>query len=573
MENKSQTKNVEEFSTIFIIYPMKKISLHILLKFVFTVCICASGFAQTGWQWAIGSTVYNKYIYGDNALWSIGAPNIATDKFGNVFLSGVNLNSDSARFGSFTIDNMEHYEQLIIVKVDSFGNYVGVFSTRGDYHYPVSVTTDRSGNFYYIDIPSNSNSFLSKMNYNSFGFESMNLGAYSRTFTGMNTDQHNNLYVVGNFYSAWSTKLTFRGVEDIFISKSDSFGHYLWFKSFGGKGQDNTGGAGGVSKQMTVTNSGKIYVFGKYDSDTMYMDSSMIIVNPYGNKMTNFLAMFDSSGSLVWIKNVSANWHVRGMVTDELENLYLTGEVYSKVVFGDDTIGMNNSWHFALVKYAPSGNILWARAENGKCSTTSTGISVDKCGNIWTSGAVNAGSAIKFEEDSTEVPIYSTDPLFISHFDTSGQYISSMVFPTGGTPIGANGVAVDNYGNFYVGGQYVRQTVFGDDTLTCGDSVVMYIAKYKYSNSNCDKLWVNSVEQIKTPAKEILVYPNPANNEIYIVHTDEINSVIIFNLLGQIVGSYAPFPDQKISVRIDDLVNGVYFIKINGTEIRRFVKQ
>ncbi len=57
---------------------------------------------------------------------------------------------------------------------------------------------------------------------------------------------------------------------------------------------------------------------------------------------------------------------------------------------------------------------------------------------------------------------------------------------------------------------------------------------------------------------EILIYPNPAQDIIYIQSSKPINEVMIINNLGQIVATYS---DTGI-INIDQLANGVYQIMI-----------
>lgn len=542
-------------------------------------CFSKNTNAQVGWQWAIGSTIYNPHPY--TTLLSLGAPNIATDKLGNVFLSGVNNTGDSARFGSFMVRNTDHSEQLIILKADSFGKYVGAYSSSSAYHYPAGIAADSLGNLYYIDYPNNSFRHVAKMKSSGFGYVSNYFGSWTCYFTGISIDQNNNLYMSGfggdDTFKLGRAKLVSRGGSDIFIAKVDSLGNYIWIKTFGGKGGENVGGTGGGAQQMVATGTGKVYVFGYYSSDTMFFDGGRFLVNPSGNKKTNFLAMLDSSGNLTWAQNVSSSWYVRGMATDQSENVYLTGEVYSPLVFGKDTIGKSNSTHFALVKYAPSGYAVWAKAEDAKNSkTTSTGISVDKCGNIWISGAVFTGFEIKFGEDYVKIPNYSTDPLFISHYDTSGQHINSMIFPTGGTNYGTNGIVVDYNGNFYVGGQYARNIVFGNDTLTCGDSVVLFIAKYKYSNSNCDKLWAVDVKPANVYFEKTIIYPNPANNELYVENTRPKTEYSLCNLAG-VVMVHGVLSLNENKILLGSLSPGIYLLQLTDEygkrEVHKIIKQ
>lgn len=64
------------------------------------------------------------------------------------------------------------------------------------------------------------------------------------------------------------------------------------------------------------------------------------------------------------------------------------------------------------------------------------------------------------------------------------------------------------------------------------------------------------VAQIKNPGEEILVYPNPATNEIFVKSISEINRVILLDLLGNTL-----LDEKGPHLDISSLPNGMYLIK------------
>jgi type IX secretion system substrate protein/NHL repeat-containing protein len=70
----------------------------------------------------------------------------------------------------------------------------------------------------------------------------------------------------------------------------------------------------------------------------------------------------------------------------------------------------------------------------------------------------------------------------------------------------------------------------------------------------------------------IRVYPNPASTELNIDAPAPINQVTISNLVGQIVYT-CDYNTSYARIDITNLSSGVYFIKINGSEVRKFVKE
>ena len=69
----------------------------------------------------------------------------------------------------------------------------------------------------------------------------------------------------------------------------------------------------------------------------------------------------------------------------------------------------------------------------------------------------------------------------------------------------------------------------------------------------------------------IAIYPNPATTELTISSTDKITNITITNLLGQTFYNHI-YNTEKIQVDVANLPKGMYLIKVNGSEVRKFVK-
>ena len=68
------------------------------------------------------------------------------------------------------------------------------------------------------------------------------------------------------------------------------------------------------------------------------------------------------------------------------------------------------------------------------------------------------------------------------------------------------------------------------------------------------------------------VAPNPATSMLLITAPTIITTLSITNLIGQTISSHE-YHAETVQVDVADLPPGVYFVKINGTEVRKFVKQ
>ncbi len=73
-------------------------------------------------------------------------------------------------------------------------------------------------------------------------------------------------------------------------------------------------------------------------------------------------------------------------------------------------------------------------------------------------------------------------------------------------------------------------------------------------------------------SKAICIYPNPAADEITITSPINIDQVTILNLVGQSLLNHSANANT-ITLDISKLSRGIYFVKLNGSEIRKFIKQ
>ena len=81
------------------------------------------------------------------------------------------------------------------------------------------------------------------------------------------------------------------------------------------------------------------------------------------------------------------------------------------------------------------------------------------------------------------------------------------------------------------------------------------------------------IDQLDNIENSILLYPNPAINELNISTNNKIEHVKLFNISGRLIRS---FGNCKKTIDVSELINGIYFIQISteeGVFTQKFVKQ
>ena len=145
------------------------------------------------------------------------------------------------------------------------------------------------------------------------------------------TDSAGNLYTTGSFNGtvdfdtgAGTVNLTSVGLEDIFVTKSDSSGGFLWARRFGGTGSDLGLGIG-------ITATGSAVLTGSF-SGTAGFDA--ISLTSAGSSDA-FVTRLDFVGIAVWAVRVGGTSADigNGVFVDEVAGVYVTGRFESVVDF------------------------------------------------------------------------------------------------------------------------------------------------------------------------------------------------------------------------------------------------
>jgi len=81
-----------------------------------------------------------------------------------------------------------------------------------------------------------------------------------------------------------------------------------------------------------------------------------------------------------------------------------------------------------------------------------------------------------------------------------------------------------------------------------------------------------SINQIKTPAHSIAIYPNPTTTILNVSSGDAITTLSINNIVGATYYSIA-CEAKEVKINVAAFPAGVYYLKINGSDVRKFIKK
>ncbi len=355
-----------------------------------------------------GNVLWAKSFGGSDQDWGCS---ITTDAAGNVYASGA-FHSATIAFGTTTLTNGGSYGDMFVVKLDPSGNVLWAKSAPGDF--------DDAGQ-------------------------------------AISADTYGNVYVAGWFtsyhISFGSTTLTHTGgYFDSFIVKYDSNGNVLWVKGTGGSNDEQT-------QSITTDAAGNAYMAGWYNPDISF--GSTTLPN-YSGGYNSFIVKYDSSGNVLWAKGAGAFGYY-SITADIAGNVYVTGLFTSSATFGATTLTCNGGSDVLVVKYNPSGDVLWAKSAGGSVSDYATTITADIAGNAYAGGYFSS-STITF--GTTTLTNNGGQDAFIVKYNPSGNVLWAKSAGGSGDE-GVGGITADAAGNVYTTGLFSSPTiVFGSTTLT-----------------------------------------------------------------------------------------------------------
>jgi len=261
-------------------------------------------------------------------------------------------------------------------------------------------------------------------------------------------DIYGNVYTTGDFSGTVDfdpgpgiNNMTAFSSHDIFISKLDSNGSFLWAKQMGGA-YNNRGNS------IFVDINSNVYTTGWFSGKGDFDPGPGIFTMGYNEDADAniFVSKLDALGGFLWAKAYSSqNTDVGTSVkVDENGNVYVSSVGYP-----------------FLLKYDFSGKLLWSKyitAFNGFVYNTS--IAIDPFGNIYSTGTFNGS----FDFDPGPGSFYmSSDPnygnIFILKLNAAGNFVWAKQI--GGTSfVGAASIAVDENSNVFITGAFAETSDF-----------------------------------------------------------------------------------------------------------------
>ncbi len=162
--------------------------------------------------------------------------------------------------------------------------------------------------------------------------------------------------------------------NNIFISKLDSSGNYVWARQLAGNSDDQV-------KAMQLDHSGNLHITGLFRDSTDFDPgpAQQIQVAP---GVDGFLAKYDTAGHFLWVNQISGNAleYMADLAIDQTGDIYVSGHIDSAATFSSGVAGslapFGGSDAF-IAKFKATGDFTWVRQTGGTSYDRAFAIAVD----------------------------------------------------------------------------------------------------------------------------------------------------------------------------------------------------
>jgi hypothetical protein len=278
------------------------------------------------------------------------------------------------------------------IAVDSGGNIytTGYFGGTADFDPGADVYNLTSAGADYI--------FVSKLDSNgNFVWAKSMAGTYWKSSDDIALDLGGNVYTTGSFYGtvdfdpgAGTYNLTSKW-GDIFVSKLDSNGDFVWAKNMGGT-ESEQGYVHDFSNRIALDSSGNVYTTGGF-ADTVDFDPGLgtfTLTTDWSFDI--FISKLDSYGNFVWAKSMGGTNRDVGydITLDSSGNIYTIGLFEGIADFdpGADIFNLTSAGadDIFVSRLDSNGNFIWAKSMGGTNRDVGNGIALDLSSNVYTTG-------------------------------------------------------------------------------------------------------------------------------------------------------------------------------------------
>ncbi len=388
---------------------------------------------------------------------------------------------------------------------------------------------------------------------------------------GIEVDAAGNVLTVGYFASdidfdpgvgVFTLTPTFG--PDLFISKLNAAGDFVWAKQLGGSNLHF-----GLDIELDAT--GNIYTSGHFRETSDFDPGTGVFSMTSGGDQDPFVMKLDAAGDFVWARQFSGtgNDAVQDMAIDAGGNVLATGYFDALADFdpGTGTFDMTpgGSADVFIVKLDNMGDFVWAKQISPTTFASGSSITSDPCGNVYTSGYFVGTADLDPGTGTASLTSAGGSDLFINKLDASGDYIWGLSMGDTGNDE-ALSIYVDSDENVIATGYFNERVDFDPGTAT-----------YLLTSAGGFDAFVLKLDELTTAIPDDLrfldvsVFPNPTQNKIFInPGSIQEGKLRVWTMEGRMI-SENRITGQQLEIALPE-ISGLYFLEIQTDDDGKFWK-
>ena len=534
---------------------------------------------------------------------------IVLDNSGNIYITGCfwGVSDFDPGIASYTL-SASTTSNAYVLKLNPSGNFIWAIQLLSSFPGGgSSITVDNSGNTYstgyffsttdfdpgpgsYTLASGNGDSYVLKLDpsgnliwaeqFLGGGVASMNIGS------SISLDGSANVHVSGWFTgkvdfdpSASTFTYTSNGNRDVYITKLDANGNFIWAKQIGGFDGD-------YGNAIVANPSGEVYITGFFsnpvDFDPGVGTFTLSTIGAIDRDI--FILKLDALGNFAWAKQIgnTQNDYGYNIALDGGGNVYSTGFFQGNVDFdpGAGTFSLSSYGveDVFISKLDALGNFVWARQLGGSNSDIGYGLYLDSSNDVFTCGNFLAAADFDPGLSTYSLTPFGSSDIFISKLGscilpsspTNATVLNNQLICTGNSTtlsaVGSGTVmwySLSSSGTILaMGNNFVTPTLstgtytYYAEDYTCGASIPR--TSITVTVSSC--VGVNSVSFEE--ALDLSIFPNPSSGKVTVNYKMKWLGFEIYNSLGEKLN--VPFSISKNGSEIDltNQAEGIYFIRV-----------
>jgi hypothetical protein len=504
---------------------------------------------------------------------------ITTDNAGNVYAAG--KYEENAVFSGVTLPNQGNHDIWVAQYSPSgslnwirtagggSGDYAWGIACDNTYVYVAGEIEGTNETITFVGSPitltciSSNDIFVAKydLNGNLLWARSAGGSNYEKA-TSVAYDNSGNVYICGyyrgtvTFGGTTTINCTTDGIEDLFIAKYDASGTFQWVRHAGSTGRDE-------ARSILCDGSGNVYMCGFYSDGCVF--GSQTLSSPNGPWYQIFLAKYDASGNLQWVKTAGSDYDDVGwsITMDNTGRIYMSGEFNADANFDGTHIYSAGMADVFVACYNASGVLQWVKRAGGSLIDRARGIGTDgtsifitgQFGNIGTFGSTTLTAA-----DSSDV--------FMAALNNNGDFLWATSV-TGAADayddLGyESGIAITGRaGAVYATGSLLDGGTFGTTSLSAWSRTDVFITRIANTIG---------IEEILAQNNGIGVFPNPNTGSFTVYNSGNEADLSVYNILGEeIYNKKIKSPQEYIAMQ--NVSTGIYFVEVKNDEDKIYRKK